>query len=898
MKQVYLSIRIFLLALLTVANTASGAPLDDSTINAKAASIRAKLAAQIAANERLIQEGKASQANYMIMDDEPAPASFFTFFTNDNVRKVWINNGWFGELLSKGDISWDIDRVNTWISELRKTYLENTQYKDYKIYFVLSGMYKYDDIDLEEDIDWARVRTISFDNEIKDQSTKGLSESEQKIVYSVLNKITNAPGLANAAFANVFKKDKYIVCFFFNMYKYGKAIYSVQVPQANSDQTTARLTTRNRPQAFLIDGYFHSPGIDKNLITALKNYNSMHLTGDVPDAQNTIEGRANFVSQSIRNVFTFLGSQSGGSLANLSCAQLLPRLEQLYAAPLPNATTTIEGSMVDFSLDTRKCLLKDLSNSTLCGDGSNRLLQVNYCENIIMDIFRSTPEDQRKPLLSFLSENNGVLRRILKKIHDSHEVLGVKTGGDDNFTAMVDTLSQWAYRAYDNDFSAISKKVDDCNYLSYDPEAKYNNFSNNVLAEYTTDDSLRFTFRNYNGPCGYQQIDRNGNVSYVEKKFARGPFEFVGIMPTTYLPFQFKVQGVPVAKRQKVYVPAILLYWNIQKTTLTGPPEKIEYIYEVSKFFLEGPFILTEGSALANLLKFSSDLTSLASLVANAPNIKARIMSDPDGQKMFDAIDVISNHQTIIGNIHDPESIETSTVTALYEVIDFWVKLKKDAEVYSDPKFGQINAFINAAQQALIEDKLMYVNDKRAKIAEIDGLFLPIKFQEGYQAFRQFYINDPLSTIELADAGWDAQVAAWRDRKLYNIAADKNVARIIYSFGEYLATSSKQYSTNMEFAKADKFIPKSFYTLMEDDNNRVFKPTTPLKRWDTDIIAMEYFAYRHGITKASSPSDIEETLTMYTDLIPCPSCSYAWAQFRKMFPKVKIHIVTTTKIHY
>ncbi|SEW29271.1 The BURPS668_1122 family of deaminases [Chitinophaga sp. YR573] len=895
MRQVYLSIRILLLVLFTATNAVNGATLNDSTIDAKAASIRAKLAAQIAVNERLIQEGKASQANYMIMDDEPAPVSFFTHFTNDKVRKIWINNGWFGESMTNGDISWDIDRVNTWISELRKTYLDNTQYKDYKIYFVLSGMYKYDNIDLEENIDWATVRTISFDNEIKDKSTTDLSGSEKKIVYSVLNKIINVPG--NTAFANIFKKDKYIVCFFFNMYKYGLAQYSVQVAQANSDQTTARITTRNRPQAFLMDGYFHSPGIDQNLINALKSYNTAHLTGDVPDAQNTLEGRANFVSQSIRNVFTFLGSQSGVSLANLNCAQLLPRLEQLYATPLPNATTTIEGSMVDLSLDTRKCLLTDLSNSTLCGDGSNRLLQVNYCENIIMDIFRSTPEDQRKPLLSFLNENNGVLRRIITKINDPHKVLGVSTGGDDNFTNMVDTLSQWAYRAYDNELSAISKKVDNCTYLSYDPEAEYNSNSNNVVAKYTTDDSLRFTFRNYNGPCGYQQIDRNGNVSYGEIEFARGPFEFVGIMPTTYLPFQFKVNGQQVAKRQKVFVPAILLYSNILKTTLRGPAEKLEYIYEVSTFFLEGPFILTEGSTLANILKFSSDATSLASLVANAPKIKARILSDPDGQKMLDAIDVISNHQSIIGNIHDPESIESSTVTALYEVIDFWVKLKKDAEVCSDPKFGQINVFISAAQKALVEDKRMYLNDKRAKAAEIDGLFLPIKFEEGYQAFREFYINDPLSTIELAGPDWDAQVAAWRDRNLYNISGTKNIARLIYPFGEYLCTSSKQYSPNMENAKADKFIPKSFYTLMDDDNNRVFKPTTYLKKWDTDIIALEYYAAEQK-KKGRNPADIEETITMYTDLITCPSCSYVLWQFRQMFPKVRLHIVTTTKIHY
>ena len=84
--------------------------------------------------------------------------------------------------------------------------------------------------------------------------------------------------------------------------------------------------------------------------------------------------------------------------------------------------------------------------------------------------------------------------------------------------------------------------------------------------------------------------------------------------------------------------------------------------------------------------------------------------------------------------------------------------------------------------------------------------------------------------------------------------------------------------------------------------NSVFESST--SNWegrsrinDTEVKLLEEFALKNGAkpnTAGQVFNNIEGEIKLYTQLCPCGSCANVIKEFRKMFPKVDLEIVTTT----
>lgn len=94
-----------------------------------------------------------------------------------------------------------------------------------------------------------------------------------------------------------------------------------------------------------------------------------------------------------------------------------------------------------------------------------------------------------------------------------------------------------------------------------------------------------------------------------------------------------------------------------------------------------------------------------------------------------------------------------------------------------------------------------------------------------------------------------------------------------------------------------KFIPKEFIEQVES-GQRVFTPSMPTRKLDTESIALEYFAKQKNAKIGMKYPEITGEIKIISDLCPCPSCSVIFQQFTEMFPNVEIKIITTNKLHY
>jgi|GEM_PF-3041052 len=927
MKQVYLKITVLFIVLSGIMHTVRANSGKDSLIDKQAAAIQQRLLARMQENQRLSREGRDAEANYVVTDDGPEPDYFFKYFTSARARKFWIDRGWPEDLTYFLDRTLDKDGVtekvqlNNWIRDLRKTYLDKTPYKDYKIYFVISGIYNYKNLNAEEpDYNWSKIATVSFSKTLKDDKNTGtFSAKENTIINAILDKV--AEPIENQQFSNALNKEKSIVFYLLNLYKSTprEAIVSKGTMGMAPEIGFEKLP--DIPLAFVISGCTRSSDIPESLITEFWDYDHAHqLVQNPGTTTGNVVTRSDYFVQMIRNVFTFLSSKGGNSLPTIPCnqdKQLIERLQLLYKEPLPNSSVSAAGSLVDLPLATRTCLLEQLSNSTFCGDVTNPLLNISACENLIVDIVASTPAEQRKGLLDYLGQDNGVLGKLIKKMSDigvgdvvpiTLEAVGAdiplpNLAGKPNFSTLVFLLSQYAYDIYPQELVNFHTAYDTnpCAWLPYDPTAE-KTYSKNIKATYQDDNSILFEFKGMSEEALCSDVVVPAN--YVSTPVTRvlQPFKFIGIIPEVDLPIKFKIDGQESSyKKEKIIVPALMLFWNINKHLTQSRIDDITFIIKVISLAKGGAFfsLKTGGSLLQTIERIAGTgqtINTIQISILNTPAIKQQILQKKGGGDFLNNLDVLNSHLSLAEALASGK-MEIGTLKTLCDVVAFWHgEVLKDPLVYTDANFLSINQPLSDLELGLLNDGIMSRSTLDERRATIDGMFISIKDEQGFQGFRQFCINDPLTTVTLADASWDAQVAGWKDAKAYNISKGRNMARVIYSWDEYLAASGPGYNSQMTRSK--KFIPESFYDEIQDDSKRVFTPRTYLKRFDTDIVAMEYYAKQHNATKGGKYPNVVDEITMYTDLIPCPSCSYMFAQFREMFPNVKLHIVTTTKIHY
>lgn len=716
MRQVYLKIMILLLALTGTINIARAGTPEDSLVDARAAIIRKNLAARIQENERLIKAGKAAEASYVVADEEDQPYSVFTKFTSLAARQLWIKRSASMRLLGQDKLSSDVGQLNAWISELRKTYLDNTPYEDYKIYFVVSGIYNYKNIEWKEpEYDWNEKRTIDYYKQVRN-NTGAYSGKEEGIIRAIMSKVKNDKD--NSVLKASLDKDKYIVCYLFNLYTYYSGIHTeFRAGMEGSDAGLIIGATPEKHNTFIIDGIYHSSSIAPSLIAELQNYNKDHQQGVPSDTGTSITTRNDYLSQLIRNVYTFFGQKAGGGLANVDCEHdkgLIDRLESLYKTPLPNATTTdISESLKDLTLETRKCLLEKLSEKTICGD--NKLLagSSNLCEQLFVDIVKSTPREQQRPLLDHLSGNTKLLRRIIvNKVDDEHELFDKSTGGGNNYTELVRVLSQFAYNVYKFELSLAIADASPCKTFSYNPQEPYNPTSNEVLAKYEDGNFFTFTFRRYSGPCSWQYFDHAGNAQYGERKFIADPFDWVSVVPTTDLPFNFFVDGKQKDCRGKtLYVPALMLYWNIQKNTQQSIKDNLERaknVIEVGMLVFGEGWMALKGSKLQKLWAGLNNAVTIADKATSDPAIKRWLEGTPLGEKALKALEVISNHVSTPGDIKEQiekGEIDPETLKTLNDIVVFWQGVMANPPEH-DPNlnYAAVTTLIKGIQEGLLEE--------------------------------------------------------------------------------------------------------------------------------------------------------------------------------------------------
>ncbi len=748
MRQVYLKIMILFLALTGTINIARAITPEDSLVDAQAAIIRKNLEARIRENERLIKAGKEAEASYVVSAMADQPYSVFTSFTSSAARELWIKQNPTLKFIGVDDLPGHINELNVWISELRKTYLDNTPYKDYKIYFVISGIYNYKDIERKDpQYDWNKMRPVNYYEHVRTNPGTNYSWKEESIIRAIMSKVKSDQ--KNSVLKNSLDKDKYIVCYLFNLYTNYSGIHTEF--RAGMEGSEAGLIIGKTPEVhntFIINGIFHSTSIEPALIAELQNYNKGHQQGLPSDSGTDITTRNDYLSQLIRNVYNFFGQKSGGGLANVDCehdAGLVNRLEDLYNTPLPEATKTdVSESLKDLTLETRKCLLEKLSKKTICGDNQVIPFTSNRCEQLFVDIVRSTPSDQQRPLLDYLNGNRDLLRKMIVKTDDKHELFDESTEGENNYTLLVKALCQFAYNAYQNELAVEMADKSLCKTLRYDPQAEYNKLSNEVLAHFTDGNQIAFEFRRYRGSCSYQYFDSYGSAQYGDRNFTVDPFAWISVKPTHNMPFNFMVDGEEQnCEGKTLYVPALMLYWNIEKNTEQGIKDNLErakLVLDVIKLIFGEGWVALKGSKLKKLWAGITNAVTIANTATSDPEFKRWLESSPNGEKALEILEVISDNVSTPNDVADmlkgdeegeedekdkngkkglkrlkdiKEQIEKGqtqieTLEALNDLVVYWKEVLAHPPAH-DPKlnYAAVTTLIKGIQEGLLEENAM-----------------------------------------------------------------------------------------------------------------------------------------------------------------------------------------------
>jgi hypothetical protein len=675
----------------------------DSLLEKRLELLGEKIKDQVNRNNSLIAKGNRDSVNYLLFDDPSRDEDkrFFSSFTSDDARDLWVKHRAFKQALTNDDFR----NLNKWINSLKATYQNNSKYNDVEVYFVVSGVYNYDNVEDKtgKNYDWSEVRSTSFDKGIKKNEEAGFNAKDLSILYSIYNKVINTKN-GNLTWGKAYKKEKYIVCFLFNLYKRFPDQSGSQIEKSSKGEDF-KLKDNSIIKMFLVPGYFYN-GIDGQVIKGMSAYASRHLNSKNLDNPEDATDRSDYLSQFIGNTYLYFASASGIGLEKAICDDdkaLEDMITKLYQTTLPDASKDIQYALKDLPFDARVCLLRRLSEATYCGDASNWIFNVGFCENLTIDLIKSTPDEQQEKLLDTLNGNTNILKGLVQRLDD-------EGAGGSNFTALIQTLSQFAFNKYFNNPSkmVISGIITDP--LTYNPLDVYGPYSKKVRDTYTAKEdgnTITIEFKEHSSLPG---LTADGSTVFDDVKRELSPFTFIAIRPVIDLPFKFIDQNNQQNQlNQPILVPALMLMWSIEKSG--------------TKEFIDGLNIaINVGSSVGGLSAFGRTgyyvyktlstaqvLTTSVNVLANTEEFKRDILSKEGGQEFLSTVNNINN-------ISVSASLTFDAILSLNKAVLYWRNYSPIAsKLVSTTKYSEsikvVDAQIGYLKDAMERDRIFNPNE-------------------------------------------------------------------------------------------------------------------------------------------------------------------------------------------
>ena len=399
-----------------------------------------------------IARNQTQRKKQYYIQDADVSRFFYAYFSSINASKLLSDD--YKALKQDGYES----GFNEYISTLRKNYLPE-EYKDYQIYFVVAGLFYTPDItqtDVSKDLDWEKVRSVSFDKTpatsstatppfVSDDKKNNLitAEFEKRVQLGVYNNIRDKNLIKNVSIDFSFK-NKTIV--FYKWLLFDIDIEEHSIESFLKDDNTASLNDifkAARPVIFMADGYMYNTAA-LDIKEDLKGLNAfLSLDGDYNDILHhaNMPYQRNNLMKDITNAFIYFYQLSNSLIPEDFClldpkgqGKVLDILATSYKnAPTRQWEESPFSNPVLFqniSPKTRECIFEYLLNHD-CGDGG-----ANACEEMLVDAIGSakTAEDKRKILEYFNKKDN--FTKLYNRMDD--------WGGVDNYGGVVLALTSMA----------------------------------------------------------------------------------------------------------------------------------------------------------------------------------------------------------------------------------------------------------------------------------------------------------------------------------------------------------------------------------------------------------------------------------------------------------------------
>ncbi|OQP62619.1 hypothetical protein A3860_26780 [Niastella vici] len=503
---------------------------------------------------------------YYIKDAGDIPF-FNAWFSSENASKLLLDN--YLALDTKYE-----EHINDYINKLREQYLPE-KYKDFQIYFMVAGMFYTPDVsktDVDMDLDWKKVRSISFDNmpATATNAPYATGTNDEAVLQDYDKRVTKAifetvQGKKNITIS---KTDKTIIIykwFLFDIdFKDGtlESYLKGNTTDANNMLNTA--TSAARPVMFMEDGclYKKSSAV-LNEITSLQQF--LALDGDNSDlisVANMTEQR-NKLMKDVTNAFVYFYQKENSLIPDDFCTRpdaeketILGKLAATYKnAPTGDWETAPFRNPILFSninWETRKCILSYLLNKTDCNDAKGMFMN-NACENMVIDAIGGVRESDKTQLLEYFNDPI-YFKKLVDRLHDA--------GGEDNYTGVIYALASMAASVgyWDENKNDISDALFDFHNTKKD-------VATFIVQETDFDQSIDYSKGlHFKISCGQYSFSDGSyqKISSSEDNFDCKPFTPVQFVYSDKLEFVVqKPNGTYPVPGEIVTVPALYLQWLV-----------------------------------------------------------------------------------------------------------------------------------------------------------------------------------------------------------------------------------------------------------------------------------------------------------------------------------------------
>jgi len=385
---------------------------------------------------------------YYIKDDEDV-RFFYSYFTSPNAGKLFVEN--LASQANEYGLTNDTyeDLIDKYINALRDKYLPE-KYKDYQIYFMVAGLFYTPDVsktDVSKNLDWTKVRSLSFDNipatkaaapyaqdAAKDQSV--LKEFSDKVNLAIYDKVSKKKSI------NIVLTDKTIIIYKWLLFDLDIKDETLEgYLRGTSDIKTLLSNTPPQPVMFMSDGYlYNSKSSVINEISGLNKF--LTSDGDYSDmiSLDNMALQRNSLMKDLTNAFVYFYQKDKTLIPADFCSRsdddkekILDVLASGYVnAPTGNWETTPFRNPVLFlniDWDTRKCVLDYLLRKSNCTDANGGAIgNHNACENMLIDVIGATKGADQKKVLDYFNDP-AAYKKLYERIDDA--------GGEDNYTGIV-----------------------------------------------------------------------------------------------------------------------------------------------------------------------------------------------------------------------------------------------------------------------------------------------------------------------------------------------------------------------------------------------------------------------------------------------------------------------------